>query len=138
VDVESPNVSPVQPHWHLSMMGRQCSHIMYAEQNDDKDKRQEEPFADAETPSHDGPASPAEFDSNQTRALWKVRIRARGKVTTKASMNIHDPSPEVAEVCAARGFKARISFHRVSPFVLTKVENDRDLSHTSAKIRQNH
>jgi hypothetical protein len=138
VDVESPDVSPVQPHWHLNMIGRQCSHIMYAEQNNDKDKRQEEPFADAETPSHDGPVSPTEFDSNQTRALWKVLIRARGKLTTKAAMNIHDPSPEVVEVCAARGFQACISFHRVSLFVLTKDVNGRDMSHTSTKIRQNH
>jgi hypothetical protein len=43
--------------------------------------KQQEPFADAKTPFHNGPASPAEFDANQTRALWKVLIRARGKVT---------------------------------------------------------
>jgi hypothetical protein len=118
-------------------MGRQCSRVMYAEQNNDKGRRQEEPFADAEIPSHDGPVSPADFDSNQTRALWKVLIRARGKVTKKAAMNIHNPSPEVVEICAARGFQASISFHRVNLFVLTKGENDRDMSHTSAKIRQN-
>jgi hypothetical protein len=118
-------------------MGRQCSHIMYAEQNNDKGKRQEEPFADAETP-HDGPISPAEFDSNQTRALWKLPIRARGKVTKMAAMNTHDPPPDVVEAYAARGFKASISFHRVNPFVLTNGENNRDMSHTSAKIRQNH
>jgi hypothetical protein len=120
------------------MMGRRCSHIMYAEQNNDMGKRQEELFADAETSSHDGPVSPAEFDSNQTRALWKVLIRARGKVTKKAAMNIHDPSPEVVEVRAARGFQASISFHRASHFVLTKGGNGRGMSHTSAKIRQNH
>ncbi|KAJ8582720.1 WD40 repeat-like protein [Rhizopogon salebrosus TDB-379] len=89
-----------------------CSHIMCAEQNNDKGKRQEEPFVDEETPSHDGPVSPADFDSNQTRALWKVLIRPRGKATTKAAMNIHDLSPKVVEVCAARGFQASISFHR--------------------------
>jgi hypothetical protein len=109
-------------------MGRQCSHTMYAERNNDNGKQQREPFSDAETPSHDGPASPAELHTNQTR----------GKVTKKAVMNTHDPPPEVAEVYAARGFKASISFHRVNPFVLTKGENDRDLSHTGAKIRQNH
>jgi hypothetical protein len=118
-------------------MGRRCSHIMYAEQNNDKGKQQQGPFADAKTP-HDGPVSPAAFDSNQTRALWKVLIRARAKVTKKAAMNIHDPSPEVVEVYAARGFRASISFHRASPFVLTKGGNGRDMSHTSAKIRQNH
>jgi hypothetical protein len=118
-------------------MGRQCSHTMYAERNNDKGKQQQEPFPNAETPSHDGPASPAELDTNQTRALWKVLIRGRGKVTKKAVMNTHDPPPEVAEVYAARGFKASISFHRVNLFVLTKGENDRDLSHTGAKIRQN-
>jgi hypothetical protein len=118
-------------------MGRQCSHIMYAEQDDDKGKQQQEPFSDPENP-YDGPVSPAEFGSNQTRALWKVLIRARGKVTKKAAMNVHDPSPEVVEVCAARGFRASISFHRASPFVLTKGGNGRDMSHISAKIRQNH
>jgi hypothetical protein len=118
-------------------MGRQCSHTMYAERNNDKSKRQEEPFADAETP-HDGPAFPAELDTNQTRALWKVLIRARGKVTKKAAMNTHNPLPDVVEVCAARGFQASISFHRVNLCVLTKGENDRDMLHTSAKIRQNH
>jgi hypothetical protein len=115
------------------MMGRHCSHITYAEQNNDKGKQQEQLFTDAETPSHDGPASPAEFDANQTRALWKVLIRARGKVTKKAAMNTHDPPPDVVEVYAARGFKASISVHRVNPFVLTEGENDRDMSHTSAK-----
>jgi hypothetical protein len=116
-------------------MGRQCSHITYAGQNNHKGKRQQEPFADAETPSHDGPA---EFDSNQTRALRKVLTRARGEVTKKAATNTHDPPPDVVEVYAARGFKAGISFYRVNPFVLTKGENDRDMSHTSAKTRQNH
>jgi hypothetical protein len=111
---------------------------MYAEQNNDKGKRQEEPFADVETPSHDGPVSPAEFDPNQTRTLWKGLIRARAKVTKKAAMDIHYPSPEVVEVCAARGFQASISFHRASPFVLTRGGNGRDMSHTSAKVRQNH
>ncbi|KAJ8589247.1 hypothetical protein M405DRAFT_818328, partial [Rhizopogon salebrosus TDB-379] len=53
-------------------------------------------------------------------------------------MNTHDPPPDVVEVCAARGFQASISFHRANVFVLTKGENDRDMSHTSAKIRQNH
>jgi hypothetical protein len=116
-------------------MGHQCSHITCPEQNNDQGKRQEEPLADAETP-RDGPISPAEFDSNRPRALWKVLFRARGKVTTKAAMNIHDPSPEVVEVCAARGFQA--SINRISPFVLTKGGNGRDMSHTSTKIRQNH
>jgi hypothetical protein len=121
------------------MMGCQCSaHITSAEQNNDKGKQGEEHLADVETPSHDGPASPAEFNTNQTRALWKVLIRAREKVTQKAAMNTHDPPPEVAEVYAARGFNASISFHRVNPFVLTKGENDRDMLHTSTKIRQNH
>jgi hypothetical protein len=120
------------------MMGCQCSaHITSAEQNNEKGKQQESP-ADVETYSHDGPASPAEFDTNQTRALWKVLIRARGKGTKKAAMNTHHPPPEVVEVYAARGFKASISFHRVNRSVLTKGENDRDMSHTSAKIRQNH
>src|ERR1700709_2010595 len=119
------------------MMGRQCSRTMCAERNNDKGKRQEEPFADVETP-HDGPAFPAELDTNQTRALWKVLIRARGKVTKKAAMNTHDPPPAVVEVCAARGFQASISFHRVNLCTLTKGENDRDMLHTGAKIRQNH
>ncbi|KAJ8589251.1 hypothetical protein M405DRAFT_818330 [Rhizopogon salebrosus TDB-379] len=83
---------------------------MYAEQNNDKGKQQE-PFADAETP-RDGPVSPAEFDSNQTRTLWKVLIRARAKVTKKAAMNIHDPSPEVVEVYAARGFRGYVAYKR--------------------------
>jgi hypothetical protein len=120
------------------MMGCQYSaHITPAEQNNDKSKQREKSLADAETP-HDGPASSAEFNTNHTRALWKVLIRARGKVTKRAAMNTHDPPPDVVEVYAARGFKASISFHRVNPFVLTKGENDRDMSHTSAKIRQNH
>jgi hypothetical protein len=107
-------------------------------QSNDKGKQREEPLTDAETPSHDDPASPAELDTSQTRALLKVLIRARGKVTKKAVMYTHDPPREVVEVRAARGFKASISFHRVNPFVLTKGGNDRDMSHTSAKIRQNH
>jgi hypothetical protein len=119
-------------------MGRQCSPTMYAERNNDKGKQQQEPFADAETPSHDGPASPAELDTNQIRALWKVLIRARGKVTKRAAMNAHDPPPDVVEVWAARGFQASISFHHVNLYVLTKGENDRDMLHISAKIRQNH
>jgi hypothetical protein len=114
------------------MMGCQCSaHITPAEQDNDKGKQQEEPLANAETP-HDGPASP-EFDTSQTRALWKVLFRARGKVIKEAAMN-----PEVVEVYAARGFKASFSFHRVNHFVLTKGGNDRDMSHTNTKIRQNH
>jgi hypothetical protein len=116
----------------------QCSsHITSAKRNNDKGKQREGPLANAETPSHDGPISLAGIDTNQTRALWKVLIRAGGKVIKKAAMNTHDPPPDVVEVYAARGFKASISFHRVSPFVLTKGENDRDMSHTSAKIRQN-
>jgi hypothetical protein len=123
---------------HFNMMGCQCSaHITSAEQNNEKGKQGEESPADTETP-HDGPISPAKFDTNQTRALWKGLIRARRKGTKKAAMKTHDPPPEVVEVCAARGFQASISFHRVNPFVLTKGENDRDMSHTSAKIRQNH
>jgi hypothetical protein len=113
----------------------QCSaHITSAKQNNDKGKR-EGPLANAETPSHDGPISLAEIDTNQTLSLWKVLIRARGKVTKKAAMNTHDSPLDVVEVHAARGFKASISFHRVDPFVLTKGENDRDMSYTSAKIR---
>jgi hypothetical protein len=120
-------------------MGWQClAHTTCAEQNNDKSKQREEPLADAQTPSRDGPTSPVEFDTNQTRALWKVLKRAQRKVTTKAAMRTRDPPPEVVEVYAARGFKAGFSFHRVNPFVLTKCENDRDMSRTSAKIRQNH
>ncbi|KAJ8580182.1 WD40 repeat-like protein [Rhizopogon salebrosus TDB-379] len=85
--------------------------------SNEKGKQREESPADTETP-HDGPASPAKFDTNRTRALWKVLIRARGKATKKAAMNTHDPPPEVAEVSAARGL--------------------RDLSHTGANIGQNH
>ncbi|KAJ8580184.1 hypothetical protein M405DRAFT_834791 [Rhizopogon salebrosus TDB-379] len=84
---------------------------MYAERNIDKGKRQDEPFADAETP-HDGPAFPAELDTNQTRALWKVLVRTRGKVTKKAAMNTHDPPPDVVEVCAARGFQRYVAYKR--------------------------
>jgi hypothetical protein len=101
-------------------------------QNNDKDKQ---PLTDAETPSHDDPASTAEFDTNQTRALLRVLIRARGKVTKKAAVGTHDPPPKVVEVRAARGFKASISFHRVNPFVITKGANDRDMSHTGTKMK---
>jgi hypothetical protein len=104
------------------MMRCQCStHITPAELNNDKGKQREEPLADAVTPSHDGSTSPAELDTNQTRALWKVLIRARGKMTKKATINTYDPPPEVVEVCAARGFEASFSFHRVNPFFLLKV-----------------
>ncbi|KAJ8582133.1 WD40 repeat-like protein [Rhizopogon salebrosus TDB-379] len=78
--------------------------------NNDKGKQQQGPYADAETSSHDGSTSPAEFDTNQTRALWKVLIRARGKVINKAAMNTHNPPPEVVEVHAARGFKRLVAY----------------------------
>jgi hypothetical protein len=101
-------------------------------QNNDKGKQ---PLTDTETPSHDESASTAEFDTNQTRALLKVLIRARGKVTKKTAVGTHDPPPKVVEVRAARGFKVSISFHRVNPFVITKGANDRDMLHTSTKIK---
>jgi hypothetical protein len=127
----SPESIPLKARLKRSFFARHS-------QNNDKGKQREEPLTNAETPSHDDPASPAEFDTNQTRALLKVLIRARGKVARKAVMNTHDPPAEVVEICAARGFKASLSFHHVNPFVLTKGGNDRDMSHTSAKIRQNH
>ncbi|KAJ8579815.1 hypothetical protein M405DRAFT_835323 [Rhizopogon salebrosus TDB-379] len=64
--------------------------------NNEKGKQGEESPADTEIP-HDGPASPAKFDTNRTRALWKGLIRARGKGTKKAAMKTHDPPPEVVE-----------------------------------------
>ncbi|KAJ8580801.1 WD40 repeat-like protein [Rhizopogon salebrosus TDB-379] len=85
------------------------AHITSAQQNNEQ---REESSTDAETYSHDGPASPSEFDTNQTRALWKVLIRAQGKVTKKATMNTHDPPPDAVEVYAARGFKRYVAYKR--------------------------
>ncbi|KAJ8582713.1 WD40 repeat-like protein [Rhizopogon salebrosus TDB-379] len=101
----SPESIPLKARLKRSFFARHS-------QNNDKGKQREEPLTDAETPSHDGHPSPAEFDTNQTRALLKVLIRVRGKVPKKAVMNTHDPPAEVVEVCAARGFKRYVAYKR--------------------------
>ncbi|KAJ8582711.1 WD40 repeat-like protein [Rhizopogon salebrosus TDB-379] len=79
-----------------------------ADQNNDKGKgkQREELLTDMETPLPDNPSFPAKFDSSENRALWKLFMRARGEGTRKAPAKLtHDPSPEVIEVYAARGFQ---------------------------------
>jgi len=74
--------------------------------NNDKGKQEEEYIADTQTHPRNDPTRPAEFDNNGNRALRKLLMHTRRKDAKKTSAKIPcDLSPEVVEVCAARGFK---------------------------------
>jgi len=79
-------------HWHLNMMGYQCSAIMTlgaAEQN--KGKQREE-LANSETLPPDDASPIAEFDTNEFRTFWKF-LHARGKnATTCPTQMTHSSS----------------------------------------------
>ncbi|KAG1732389.1 WD40-repeat-containing domain protein [Suillus paluster] len=75
-----------------------------------KGKQREEFLAEAQSPPHDNPAPPAEFDSEENRNLWKRLMRARGKDTTPAEMAPEKlRRPEVIEVYAVRGFQGIVA-----------------------------
>ena len=104
-DVDLPDVSPISPlvvHWHLNMMGYQCSAIVMvgtAEQNTGKERKE---LADAEAlPPHDAFPT-AEFDTNENHTFWKF-LRAEGKnATTSPAHMTHGTSPKAVEVYAVR------------------------------------
>ncbi|KAJ8594761.1 hypothetical protein M405DRAFT_449139 [Rhizopogon salebrosus TDB-379] len=76
-----------------------------AGRNNDKGKQEEEYIADTQTRPRNDP-SPTEFNNNGNRALRKLLISTRWKNTKKATAKIPcDLSPEVVEICTARGFK---------------------------------
>ncbi|OAX31599.1 WD40 repeat-like protein [Rhizopogon vinicolor AM-OR11-026] len=80
--------------------------------------RQEELPAGAETPPPDDVSPLSESDSDDSRKLckWLMRTRGARKYTISgknASANMTcDPSPEVVEVSAARGFQRFVAFKR--------------------------
>lgn len=128
-DVDLFDVSPVSDfmYWHLNTMVRQCSAnamTRAVEQNSHEGRQLEEPLSDADTLLPDGPAK---FDINKNGALWKLLKHARGKDTTSDNKNrakmSYDPSPEVVEICAARGF--RVSFILFILLFLLEVEQQR-------------
>jgi hypothetical protein len=104
-DVDLPDVSHISPlvvHWHLNMMGYQCSAIMTvgtAEQNTGKQRKE---LADAETLPPDDAFPTAEFDTNENHPFWMF-LRAGGKnATTSPAQMTHSPSPKAVEVYAVR------------------------------------
>jgi hypothetical protein len=83
-----------------------------------KGKQREEPIQ-IQTPFPDDLSSPTKFDSSENRAFWKLLMRRREQGSRKASVRIiQDPSPDVVEVYAARGFQVSFSYH-VHILVLT-------------------
>jgi len=104
-DVDLPDVSPISPlvvHWHLNMMGHQCSANMTPGAAAQNKGKQREELADAESLPPDDASPTAEFDTNENRAFWKF-LRARGKnATTSPAHMTHGPSPKAVEVYAVR------------------------------------
>ena len=84
------------------------------EQNNDKGKQREELPVGTDTPPPDDTFSLVALDSDDNRKLWKSLMGAQGKGTAsgkKSSANMTcNPSPEVVEVYAVRGFQVSFSF----------------------------
>jgi hypothetical protein len=95
-------------------MNNQCSANITpsaAGWNNDKGKQEEECIADTQTRPPNDPTRPTEFNNNGNRALRKLLMSTRWKDTKKATAKIPcDLSPEVVEICTARGFKVNFSF----------------------------
>jgi hypothetical protein len=92
-------------------MNNQCSANITphaAGRNKDKGEQEEECIADTQTRPRNDPTT--EFNNNGNRALRKLLMRARWNDTKKATAKIPcDLSPEVVEICTARGFKVNFS-----------------------------
>ncbi|OAX35123.1 WD40 repeat-like protein [Rhizopogon vinicolor AM-OR11-026] len=91
-----------------------CSADTVPGANHDKVEQREEPPIDVDAPPPDGAFSAAKSDSNEIRALWKWLLRARGKEATSVKRTsakmTRNPSPEVVEVRAARGFQRFVAY----------------------------
>jgi len=91
-----------------------------AERSNNKGRQCEEPVVHKQIFTPDDPSSPAELDSNENRALWKLLLRSRKKDSKDAPATTSpDTSPVVVEVYAKRVPKACFNSFCVHPFVLT-------------------
>jgi len=125
MDVNLHDVSRILPlvvHWHLNMMGYQCSVIVTpgaAEQN--KGKQREE-LADSETlPPHDA-SSTAEFDNNENRTFWKFLRARRKNATTSPAQMTRSPSPKAVKVYANRVPQVSFSYIAFTCWFLVEME----------------
>ena len=124
-DVDPHNVSPISllgVHWHLNMMGYQCSVNMTLSAAKQNKGKQREELVGAENLPPDDASPTAEFDTIENRTFWKF-LHARGKnATTSPAHMAHGPSPKAVEVYATRVSQVSFSYIAFTSWFLVETE----------------
>jgi len=122
-----------QHHQHpedVALEAAECGH--------EKGKQQEQLIVLMQTSTPDDPSSPAELDSRENRALWKLIFRARKRDVKEVSVNVtQETSSEVVEIFAVRGFK--VTFNSSLSYDCSySILHNRELFRTNGITRQSH